>query len=552
MEYALIKNEVDQNDLNEQRRARRHRFKQIGLPVILCFVSLWLIVGIPVHQCHKANDGWAPIDYGDVSPGLCPNYPVIDPSNSDLTDDLNQMIDDSLFLNQSAGRLTGAVNIPTQSFDDMGGPLNVDDPRWQPFSELHDYLKRTFPKVHDSLELEFINTYGLLYTWEGSNKDLKPLLLMAHQDVVPVLKATENSWKFPPFSGHFDGELVWGRGASDCKNTLISIYEAVEFLIQKGFKPTRTVILSFGYDEEISGFHGAASLSKSLEDKYGRHSISLIIDEGPGLEEQFGTLFALPGLSEKGYIDVNVTVTTPGGHSSIPTDHTAIGILASLITEIESTPYKPQLTPRNPIFTFLQCAAQHAPDLSRKQRRSIKKAAGSRRAAAKLAKRIASQSLAQRYLLQTSQATDIIAGGVKVNALPENVYAIVNHRIAVESSPEDVRKHLQALFCRKASRLGLSLDAFGKCMHSKGPHGQIILSEFRPPLEPAPLSPAAGKAYEVLSGTIKHIWNDAVVAPAIMTGNTDTKYYWNLTENIYRFSKIYLDVPISILTYQHR
>lgn len=76
----------------------------------------------------------------------------------------------------------------------------------------YDYFEKTFPNIHKHLKLEKVNELGLLYTWEGSDPDLKPLLLMAHQDVVPVNNETLSSWKFPPFSGHYDPEtdFVWG------------------------------------------------------------------------------------------------------------------------------------------------------------------------------------------------------------------------------------------------------------------------------------------------------------------------------------------------------
>lgn len=146
-----------------------------------------------------------------------------------------------------------------------------------------------------------INTYGLLYEWEGSDANLKPYLFMAHQDVVPVLPATEDRWTYPPFSGHYDGRFIWGRGASDCKNNLIGILEALETLLSKGFIPKRTILAAFGFDEEISGPRGAKFLAQHLQDTLGKDSVELIIDEGGlGIRESYGATFALPGLGEKG------------------------------------------------------------------------------------------------------------------------------------------------------------------------------------------------------------------------------------------------------------
>lgn len=85
-------------------------------------------------------------------------------------------------------RLAGAVQIPTQSYDDMGEI--GEDARWDIFYLFAEYLEKTFPLVHATLQREKVNTHGLLYTWAGSDQALKPNLLMAHQDVVPVPDST--------------------------------------------------------------------------------------------------------------------------------------------------------------------------------------------------------------------------------------------------------------------------------------------------------------------------------------------------------------------------
>jgi Gly-Xaa carboxypeptidase len=203
-------------------------------------------------------------------------------------------LDSISFRGVAIERLAGAVQIPTQSYDDMGG-IGVD-PRWDIFYSFADYLAKTFPLAHASLQLEKINTHGLLYTWAGTDAKLKPNLLMAHQDVVPVPESTVRQWTYPPFSGHFDGKSVWGRGASDCKNQLMAILSAVEALISTGFTPRRTLILSFGFDEEISGREGAKHLSEYLVSKLGHNSVAAIIDEGATYAESWGAGFALPGV----------------------------------------------------------------------------------------------------------------------------------------------------------------------------------------------------------------------------------------------------------------
>lgn len=284
--------------------------------------------------------------------------PLFPSRKSAALDSMDEFLTSPQFFNASVARVAGAVQIPTQSYDGMR-PVGEDD-RWDVMYDLALYLEHTFPLVHSTLQLEKVNTHGLLYTWQGSDSSLKPTVLMAHQDTVPVEVSTIGQWTHPPFSGEFDGRFVWGRGASDCKNSLVGILEAVELLVDAGFSPKRTLVLSFGFDEESAGSQGAGRLAQAILDRYGKDSVEIIVDEGSGLEKQWGTLFALPAVAEKGYIDVDVIVKMPGGHSSIPPKHNGIGVMGELITHIESNLYEPHLHAENPFLGALYCGAAHA------------------------------------------------------------------------------------------------------------------------------------------------------------------------------------------------
>lgn len=98
--------------------------------------------------------------------------------------------------------------------------------------------------------METVNEYSLLFTVEGSNTDLKPYLLAAHLDVVPV---EASDWDFPAFEGLIEGGFVYGRGAVDIKSLVMSILEALELLIAHGFRPKRSFYVAFGHDEEVTG-----------------------------------------------------------------------------------------------------------------------------------------------------------------------------------------------------------------------------------------------------------------------------------------------------------
>ena len=443
------------------------------------------------------------------------------------------------FRNESIARLSDAVKIPTMSFDDLG-PIG-EDKRWDVFDDFASYLKSTFPAIHDKLDLHFVNTHGLVYTWEGSDPALKPTLLMAHQDVVPVPASTISSWTHPPFSGFYDGKFIWGRGASDCKNQLIAIMEAVELLLSAGFAPRRTVIMSFGFDEEASGLEGASHLSQYLLKKHGRDSIATIVDEGSGVASLWGSAFALPGVAEKGYVDVDIVVRMPGGHSSIPPSHNGIGVMSQLLTLVEDNPYEPCLDSKNPYLGLMQCGAAYGSEFPPKLKKLLSKSSKTESCMKtkkdKLAIEAAKADLGIKYLMTTSVAVDVISGGVKVNALPERTIATVNHRINVGEDSSVVTKKLTRLAKHVAARYNLTVHAF-EDGEGESP-SSITLKARDTELKPAPVTPTSispVSAYSILSGTTRALYGEEVlVAPGIMTGNTDTRYYWDLSPNIFRY-----------------
>ncbi|KAI3393062.1 hypothetical protein diail_4771 [Diaporthe ilicicola] len=454
---------------------------------------------------------------------------------------MDEYLASSQFFNASTVRMANAIQIATQSYDNMG-PIGEDE-RWDVFFPFAAYLEKTFPLVYSTLSLEKVNTHGLLFTWKGSDADLKPTVLMAHQDVVPVEKSTVGQWTHPPFSGEFDGKYVWGRGAADDKSSLIGILEAVEQLIDAGFEPKRTVVLSFGFDEEISGFQGAGHLADFLVDRYGKDGASVIVDEGSGLAEMWGTVFALPGVAEKGYIDVDVIVRMPGGHSSIPPKHNGIGVTGELITLIEAAQYEPRLYEENPYLGLLQCGAKYSPEFPPKVKKELKKrdkqGAASCHHKDRLALEVAKLGDAVKYLFTTSVAPDLISGGAKVNALPERTVLTVNHRVNVGEQTSVVKDRLTGIAAQVANKYNLTLHAF---TDDEAETPSSITLKVGHLLEPAPVSPTDSDAegatpYSVLSGTTRALYGeDVVVSAGLMTGNTDTKFYWDLTKNIFRYN----------------
>jgi acetylornithine deacetylase/succinyl-diaminopimelate desuccinylase-like protein len=72
-------------------------------------------------------------------------------------------------------------------------------------------LAKLYPLTHQTLSKETVDGYSLLYTWQGKNPDLNPVVFMAHQDVVPADEHTLKEWTYPPFSGEIADGFIWGR-----------------------------------------------------------------------------------------------------------------------------------------------------------------------------------------------------------------------------------------------------------------------------------------------------------------------------------------------------
>jgi carboxypeptidase PM20D1 len=231
-------------------------------------------------------------------------------------------------------RLAGALRIPTVSYTDYALTDTTQ------FDKFVTYVRASFPLVHQRLKQETFNQYGLLYEWKGKNPALKPVLLMGHYDVVPVIQGTQGMWKRAPFSGIIDGEYLYGRGTLDNKMSVIGLLESVEYLIKSGFQPERTLLLAFGQDEETSGMRGAQTIAAALKKR--ETTLEYVLDEGGIIKSEgisgVNKPVALIGISEKGYLSLELTAVGKGGHSSMPPAQTSIGMVAEAVRPVARLP----------------------------------------------------------------------------------------------------------------------------------------------------------------------------------------------------------------------
>ncbi len=408
-----------------------------------------------------------------------------------------------------AERLAQAVRLRTISSRE-DARLNADQ-----FKALHMLLQTQFPKAHATLQREVVGELSLLYTWKGSDPQAKPILLLAHQDVVPVAPGTEGDWKQPPFSGAVADGFVWGRGAWDDKGNLMSQMEAVEMLVASGYQPTRTVYLAFGADEEIGGPQGAAQIAALLKSR--GVSLDFVIDEGllvldgvvPGVRQPA----ALVGIAEKGYMSVVLRIAATPGHSSVPPlkGTSAIAMLSASLKRLDDEQLPAAL--QGVAFEMFDTLAPEMSGFSRVALSNLW-------LFGPLVQKQLEGAASTNAMLRTTTALTIVNAGNKDNVLPGRAEGTVNFRLLPGDTPDKVLQHMRSKVA--------------------APEGQyeLFALEHGKPADLYKVAPTASRQYATLNQTIREVFPDAVVAPGLMVAGTDSIHFGEISDHIFKFSPI--------------
>jgi len=392
------------------------------------------------------------------------------------------------------------VRIPTVSRED------ADTTEWTEFTRFVSTLRKLYPLCHSRLERETVLEHSLVFRWSG-RAATEPTVLLAHYDVVA---APPEGWKRPPFSGELSGkgdeQLIWGRGTLDNKSSVVAILEAVESQLEAGLVPAHDIYLCFGHDEETHGT--GASAIVSLLEKRGVKPV-LVLDEGGAIVsdvfDQVDAPMAVVGVAEKGTATLRLTVDQSGGHASTPPRMPAAVRLAKAIVQLNSRPFPARLTPTG--ADLLRIVGHHSTGLTGSLLRNV---SWSR---ALLMPILVRQSDELAAMLRTTQAVTILEGGHAVNALPERVSAIINVRIAVNSSLDATVKHVTRAI--GDSRVRIAVESPG---------------------EPSPVSPTTGFAWELLRSTIEKSFPGTIVTPYVQNGATDSRHFTRISRGVYRFT----------------
>lgn len=402
-----------------------------------------------------------------------------------------------IFPDSAYHNLSMAIQFKTISFSEDAIPDSTA------FNSFHEFLRETYPLVHEQLSLEKINEYSLLYKWQGTDASKKPIILMSHQDVVPVDQPTLSDWEAPPFEGRITDTHIIGRGTLDDKSSLMALMESVETLLQQNFKPAQTIYLAFGHDEELGGSTGAKEIAAHLKAK--GVNAAMALDEGGFLAVQmvpdFDKTVAMVNLAEKGYASFNLIVETRGGHSSAPPKDNTLGMLAQAIVDLENNqfPYK-MVKPIDYQFEYMGAEMPFMKKLA-----------------------FANPWLFKGPVLKalnahTTTAPTIVEGGVKDNVIPTVGKATINFRILPGETVASVKEHVQETV---GDKIKVELAGFST--------------------DPSPVSGIESEAFKNLELTIRSVFPEAVVVPGLIGGGTDARYFYDVADDVYRFYPIRLE-----------
>lgn len=419
---------------------------------------------------------------------------------------------DSIDVDSYRRNLSKAIQFKTISSRDSS---KVD---WDEFRRFHAFLDEAYPLIAEKLEKEVIPPANLLYRWKGTRDDLKPIALLAHQDVVPVSKGTEDDWEHPAFEGYDDGEFVWGRGALDMKNHLIAVMESVEALLKDGFVPERDVYLLFGDNEEVvaNDDNGARDLMNTLKNR--GIELDCVIDEGgailplniPGVLN--GKFLAGVGVAEKGYADIEITVNAKGGHSSQPPEHTALGQMAEVIRDLENHQFK---------AAFNESMNSLMDSIARECTYPVRLITCNLPLLKPILLEVCKKVPFAACLVRTTTAVTMAQGSPAANVLPQKATITVNFRAMPGTTKQDLVDHIRSVVRNKDIEINV--------LNAK---------------EASKFSPTDSRAFRIIGDICRGLEPGAIVAPYLVMGGTDSYHYEDICDNIFRYAPFRVDVPL--------
>jgi carboxypeptidase PM20D1 len=397
--------------------------------------------------------------------------------------------------------LSEAVQLPTISISDSSA---IDTSAFMAFGS---FLERAYPLVHQHLSKTMINQFSYVFEWKGQKSQLAPIIIMGHYDVVPVEEAALGKWSVAPFSGAITDTCVWGRGSVDDKSGVISILEATEAMLRKGFVPQRTLYLCFGHDEEISG-RSARLVVDYLEQKKVR--AEMVLDEGGQISEErvkdVKRPLAIIGVAEKGYASFELMVEKAGGHSMMPGKETSIDILTAALHKLRSKTPPDRLTPT--VQEFVKRIGSSSENFTNRM------AAGNMWLFKGLIRSKLSSQPEGSAMIHTTIVPTILQSGIKDNVIPTVAKAIVNSRILTGETSATVEEYIR----KTIDDDRVQIKKIGQF-----------------DTDPSSATSLQSPAFKRLESAIYKTIPKAIPVPYLGIGATDSRYYRRISDGVVNF-----------------
>jgi acetylornithine deacetylase/succinyl-diaminopimelate desuccinylase-like protein len=336
------------------------------------------------------------------------------------------------------------------------------------------------------------DTAYLIATWPGSDPSLGPIVLSAHLDVV---EAKPEDWERDPFTPVVENGYLYGRGASDTKfEASLAVASLIE-LRRRGFRPKRSIVVAYSGDEETT-----MKTSKLIAERLKHAQLVMNIDGSSGTlsEENGEPLYWSWQGAEKTYMDFQLEVTNPGGHSSMPQPDNAIAQMARALERISAYRFAPEINDITRGY-FEKAAAIH-PDARIAAAMSAFAADHTDAEAIEVLR--ADPGMIGR--IGTTCVPTLVNGGHAINALPQRVTALVNCRVFPGHTRAEIQSELERVAATPEVRI---TDMTGDTATES---------------DPSPLQPEFIAAFEK---GVAAAWGDVHIIPTQSSGASDSMWY---------------------------
>ena len=324
----------------------------------------------------------------------------------------------------------------------------------------------------------------------------KPVLLIAHLDVV---EAKREDWTSDPFQLVEKDGYFYGRGTQDIKEADAAWVFSFIKLKREGFVPDRDLILALTADEEGGTMNGVDWLLRNHR-PWIDADITINQDAG-GLNTDKGKpVYLGVEATEKLYADFKLTVTNPGGHSSVPPKDNAIYQLGAALGRLAAYQFPFELN--SVTRAYFQALAPLKSGQVAADMRAITAAKPDMAAAARLA-----ADPAWNSTMRTTCVATMLTAGHAPNALPQRAEANVNCRILPGHTPGEVRKQLESVVADPKVKIVLDTDGISS--------GEDEVSVTPPPLNK--------EVFDALHKVTEQMFPGTPIIPEMETGASDSK-----------------------------